>query len=641
MCGIAGVLGQVAPASARSAVERMMNAQVHRGPDDAGIEARQFGESAVVLGHRRLAILDLSPLGHQPMENPDTGDLVVYNGEIYNFWELRAELEQAGYRFRSRGDTEVLLRAYEHWGAGCLEKFRGMFAFALWDARRQRLFLARDHLGIKPLYYAARPGCFLFASEVRALLSSGLIPSVVDGRGLASYVAYGAVQEPLTIVEGVRMLAAGSWMAVDLSGEAVDQVRYWRFPAPDPGRRQVPTAQLIEEGRALLERSVGRHMVSDVPVGVFLSSGLDSTAVLGLARRSAGEQIHAFTVSFPEDEFHDEAAVARQTASRLGVMHHVCTVDSASALEWAADAVRHLDQPTVDGVNAYMVSRAVRGEGIIVALSGQGGDEMFGGYWTFLGVPLWVRRRRWLGWMPGAWRARLAGLAGMRRPSLVREKGRDLARGDGSIRSVYFSYQRLLPDRDLERLGLRAEPLGLTPSFHDPAMDDTDCVIEGDVIASVSRLDARYYLGSTLLRDGDVFGMANSLEIRVPLLDRDVVEWALGMPGDVLLPNRVADKYLLRQICADFYDQEQLRRAKRGFSAPFSVWLRGPLQEPVRAGLEAVKRSGLLEPSAVDFVWRRFLREPEGGAWVPVWALNTLGHWLTRTRQESLAPVSV
>lgn len=641
MCGIAGVLGQVAPSSARSAVERMMNAQVHRGPDDEGIEARQFGEYAVVLGHRRLAILDLSPLGHQPMENPDTGDLVVYNGEIYNFWDLRAALEQAGYRFRSRGDTEVLLRAYEHWGADCLEKFRGMFAFALWDARRQRLCLARDHLGIKPLYYAARPGSFVFASEVRALLSSGLIPSEVDRRALAGYLAYGAVQEPLTIVEGVQMLPAGSWMAVDASGRVVRQLRYWSFPAPDPGRRQVPRAALIEEGRAVLERSVRRHMVSDVPVGVFLSSGLDSTAVLGLARRSAGEQIHAFTVSFPEDEFHDEAVVARQTASRLGVKHHVCTVDSASALEWAADAVRHLDQPTVDGVNAYMVSRAVRREGIIVALSGQGGDEMFGGYWTFLGVPRWVRRRRWLRWVPEALRARLVGLAGMRRPSLVREKGRDLARSDGSIPSVYFAYQRLLPDRDIERLGLRAAPLGLTPSFHDPAADGADCVVEGDVIASVSRLEARFYLGSTLLRDGDVFGMANSLEIRVPLLDRDVAEWAFGMPGDILLPNGVADKFLLRQICAEFYDQEQLRRAKRGFSAPFAVWLRGPLQELVRAGLETVKRSGLVEPSGVDFIWSRFLREPEGGAWPPVWALNTLGHWLARARQESLLLMEV
>ncbi len=641
MCGIAGWVGRLAPVAARQSVLRMMAAQVHRGPDDEGIELRQAGEHTVALGHRRLAILDLSPLGHQPMENPATGDLVVYNGEIYNFWDLRAELEQAGYGFRSRCDTEVLLRAYEHWGTDCLDKFRGMFAFALWDARRRELLLARDHLGIKPLYYAPIRDGFLFASELRALLASGLVAADVDRRGLATYLAYGAVQEPLTIVEGVRMLPAGSWMAVDAAGKLVRQSRYWQIPQPDPGRRHVPLDTLAEEGRAVLERSVRRHMLSDVPVGVFLSSGLDSTAVLGLARASAGEQIHAFTVSFPEDAFHDEAAVARKTAFRLKVEHHVCPVDSGSALEWATDAVRRLDQPTVDGVNAYMVSRAVRREGIIVALSGQGGDEIFGGYWTFRGVPLWVRRRRRLRWMPEAWRTWLVGLAGMRRPSLNREKARDLARADASIHSLYFSYQRLLPDRDLAALGLQAEALGLTPSFHDPAMDGSDCVVEGDVIASVSRLEARFYLGSTLLRDGDVFGMANSLEIRVPLLDRDVVEWAFGMPGDVLLPSGRADKFLLRRICAAFYEEEQLRRAKRGFSAPFSVWLLGPLQEPVKEGLAAVKRSGLVDPAGVDRIWTRFLREPQGGAWAPVWALNTLGHWLARAEREWPAAVEV
>ncbi|MCS6953219.1 MAG: asparagine synthase (glutamine-hydrolyzing) [Bryobacterales bacterium] len=640
MCGIAGLLGSVEPLVARGAVRRMACAQAHRGPDDEGLELRQFGSHTLALGHRRLAILDLSPLGHQPMENPDTGDLVVYNGEIYNFWDLRTALEQAGYRFRSRCDTEVLLRAYEHWGTQCLDKFRGMFAFALWDARRRQLFLARDHLGIKPLYCAARRECFLFGSELRALLASGLIPPEVDPRGLASYLAYGAVQEPLTIVEGVRMLPAGSWMVTDLAGNVIRQKRYWSFPAPDPARRHLPRATLVEEGRALLERSVHRHMISDVPVGVFLSSGLDSTAVLGLAAHGAGEQIHAFTVSFPEDRFQDEAAVARQTAARLGVTHHVCTVDSASALEWATDAIRHLDQPTVDGVNAYMVSRAVRREGIVVALSGQGGDEIFGGYWTFDGVRRWVRRRRWLRWMPERARIGLVELAGLRRPSLIREKGRDLARGDGGILSIYFSYQRLLPDRDMERLGFRAEPLGLTPSFHDPEIDGADCIVEGDVIASVSRLEARFYLGSTLLRDGDVFGMANSLEIRVPLLDRDVAEWAFRMPGDVLLPNGVADKFWLRQICREFYSEEQLRRAKRGFAAPFSVWIRGPLEEPVREGLQTVKHSGLVEPAGVEHIWRRFLEESQNFAWTPVWALNTLGHWLARTRQVCLTPTA-
>lgn len=631
MCGIAGVVGEFAERQVEVALRSMLDAQIHRGPDDEGMKILEIGEATVGLGTRRLAILDLSPLGHQPMVNPDTGDVLAYNGEIYNFLELGRELESAGFSFRGRSDTEVLLRAWERWGRGCLDRLRGMFAFAVWDARRRRLVLARDHLGIKPLYYACLLGrWFLCASEIRALIASGLVPFALDQRALAGYLAYGAVQEPLSILKGVLALPPGSWMEVDVSGRVLAQGKYWEIPPPDHERHRVPLKGLVEEGRALLEQSVRRHLVSDVPLGVFLSSGLDSTAVVGLARQGASTEVRAFTVSFPDDPRADEGPIARETAKRLGVAHHECRVDSGTALRWAEQGLACMDQPAMDGLNTYMVSRAVREQGIVVALSGQGGDEVFGGYRSFRGVPLWYRRMRWLRLLAPEWRAALVLLATACMDSVVREKAQDLARTGPDVPGLYFHYRRLCSDGDMGRLGVVPSALGLTGSFHDSVLDGHRCLVPQDPTAMVGRLETVFYLGNTLLRDGDVFGMANSLEIRVPFLDRDLVEWAFRLPGSVLLPKGAPNKYLLRQICADFYDPTQARQPKRGFTPPLYQWLLGPLREVIEECLGFVKRSGLLVPEGIDRLREVFLREPRSGAWSRVWGLVALGYWLNR-----------
>lgn len=631
MCGIAGIIGELAEHEVKSALASMLDVQRHRGPDDEGVNVVQLGTATVGLGNRRLAILDVSPLGHQPMVNPDTGDVLAYNGEIYNFPELGRELERAGFSFRGRSDTEVLLRAYERWGLGCLDRLRGMFAFALWDARRRRLLLARDHLGIKPLYYASLPGRgFLCASEVRALIASGLVPFALDQRALAGYLAYGAVQEPLTILQGVLALLPGSWMEVDVSSRVLAQGKYWEIPRPDPERHRVPLKGLVEEGRTVLEQAVRRHLVSDVSLGVFLSSGLDSTAVVGLARQVASTEVRAFTVSFPDDPQVDEGPIAGETARRLGVAHHECAVDSGTALRWAEQGLERMDQPAMDGLNTYMVSRAVREQGIVVALSGQGGDEVFGGYRSFRGVPCWYRRMRWLRLLAPEWRAALVRLATARMDSVVREKAQDVARTGPDLPGLYFHYRRLCSDGDMGRLGLAPSALGLTGSFHDSVLEGHRCLVPQDPTAMVGRLETVFYLGNTLLRDGDVFGMANSLEIRVPFLDRDLVEWAFRLPGSVLLPKGTPDKYLLRQMCADFYDPVQTRQPKRGFTPPFHQWLLGPLREVMEECLGIVKRSGLLAPEGVDRIREVFRREPRSAAWSRVWGLVALGYWLNR-----------
>jgi asparagine synthase (glutamine-hydrolysing) len=636
MCGIAGIVGRLPEQKAKSILQVMLQVQRHRGPDDEGMTTLDLGGAIAGLGNRRLAILDLSSLGHQPMLNPDTGDILVHNGEIYNFLELRQELVATGYSFRGHSDTEVLLRAYERWGTDFLDRLRGMFAFALWDARRRELLLARDHLGIKPLYYASLPGTgFGFASEVRAFLISKLLPRSVDQRALAGYLAYGAVQEPLTIIEGITALPPASWVRVNDQGEIIAQRPYWQLPQPDPGTPSLH--ELIEKGRSLLEQAVRRHLLSDVPVGVFLSSGLDSTAMVGLARRVAGEQVHAFTVAFPDIPNSDEGPLASRAAKRLDVVYHECRVDKQTALGWVRDALDGMDQPTMDGVNTYMVSRAVRERGIVVALSGQGGDEVFGGYSSFRAVPRWYRHLRWLRSLPPYSRAALVGLATRRQNTTRREKARDIARTGADLLPLYFQYRRLLSDSDLSAFGLHASALGLTPSFHWPAAGEHRYLVCGDPVASVRRLETAFYLGNTLLRDGDVFGMANSLEIRVPFLDRDFVDWAFRLPGRVLLPKRSPGKFLLRRICADLYTPDDLARPKRGFTPPFNVWLRGPLRPLTEENLASLKRSGLLSANALDGVQRAFLRAPDSAAWSRLWILVALGHWLGRRHAETLA----
>lgn len=624
MCGIAGVVGGYRHERAREAITAMTDAQFHRGPDDGGTEVLELASGSVALGARRLAILDLTAAGHQPMTDEVTGNVLAYNGEIYNFPELRDELIAAGHTFHGRGDTEVILVGYRAWGRAVLDRLRGMFAFALWDAQQRHLVVARDHLGIKPLYYAATPDGFVCASELRAILAGGLVDATLDRRGLASYLAYGAVQEPFTIVEQIKALPAGSWMELDEHGSPVAEGRYWDFPAiqTDPPSED----QLVAQGRELLERSVKRHLLSDVPLGVFLSSGLDSTSVAGLAQLASDHEVHAFTVSFPEEEALNESPVAGAAAARLGLVFHDVPVDRQTALEWATNGLEAMDQPAMDGLNAYIVSRAVREAGLTVALSGQGGDEVFGGYHTFSIVPRIMALVKVFGFIPPSIRGSLA--AAMFRPGgVVRADKARTAASVNNIIDAYFRFRRLLSDVDLSKLGYDNDDSHLTPNFQDPDLQLRLPPRNGSV-ASVQRMETQFYLGNTLLRDGDVYGMASSLEIRVPMLDRDVVDWAFSLPGNVLLPRGKPPKHLLRRMCRDVLGTDQLERPKQGFNLPLATWMKGPLAQVRSEGLAALIDTGLVAADGVRAVERRYIDDPYRSAWTRVWALVALGHWL-------------
>ncbi|HEY6769747.1 MAG TPA: asparagine synthase (glutamine-hydrolyzing), partial [Candidatus Sulfotelmatobacter sp.] len=570
---------------------------------------------------------DLSSLGHQPMVNEGTGDILVYNGEIYNAPALRSVLKTDGVHFQGHSDTEVLMRAYERWGTECLARLRGMFAFALWDARRSRLLIARDPMGIKPLYYAAKKDCwFVFASEVRALLQSGLLDSRIDRRSLAGYLAYGAVQEPLTIYEGIFSLPRGSWQERDDRGNVVAEGRYWQFPPPEESQRLRPLADIVDEGREILQESVRRHLLSDVKVGLFLSSGLDSTALLGLTPEK--HTLDAFTVSFPDHPEYNEVLPAKVAADRFGVRHHECQVSDSTALNWIRQALHSMDQPSMDGFNSYIVSRAVREQGIAVALSGLGGDEVFGGYELFHRVPRIYNALSWLAPFPESVRTTAAWLATAFTNDTVRQKAHEIAKVNPGLIGLYFRQRRLIGDSGLQAFGLNAGSLSLSEDFQVPELQYEGCYVPADLLSSVARLDAAFYLKNILLRDSDVFGMANSLEIRVPFLDSDLIEWAFRLPGNVLLPKGAPLKYMLRRICADVYGKLPVASFKRGFVVPISAWLRGPLREVMESSLCTVRNAGLLDTRGIDDVQQVFRREPDSPAWSRTWALVTLGSWL-------------
>lgn len=626
MCGIAGVVGNYRREQAQQAIEAMTAAQFHRGPDDGGTEILETPSGSVALGARRLAILDLTPAGHQPMTDEATGNVLAYNGEIYNFLELKDELIAKGHAFHGRGDTEVILAGYREWGRAVLDRLRGMFGFALWDARARRLLVARDHIGIKPLYYATSPNGFVCASEVRAILAGGLVDATLDRRGLAGYLAYGAVQEPFTIVEQIKALPAGTWMEVDADGTVAGRGRYWDFPEIE--RPAMPETDLVAHGRELLERSVKRHLLSDVPLGVFLSSGLDSTSVAGLANLASDQDVHAFTVSFPEDEALNEQPVAAAAADRLGLVFHDIPVDRQTALEWATAGLEAMDQPAMDGLNTYIVSRAVREAGLTVALSGQGGDEVFGGYHSFSIVPKVATLAKAFGFVPPAIRGAIAG-ALLRPGGVVRaEKARSVAMV-GDVTDTYFRFRRLLSDADIAALGYTAAGSGLTRNFQDPALPSR-LPMADDSLAAVHRMETRFYLGNTLLRDGDVFGMASSLEIRVPMLDRDVIDWAFALPGKVLNPRGTPPKHLLRKMCGDLLSEGQLSAPKQGFGLPLATWMKGPLAGLRERGIATAVEGGLVTEQGARTIEQRYLDDPYRSAWTRVWALVTLGEWLRR-----------
>jgi asparagine synthase (glutamine-hydrolysing) len=643
MCGIAGAVGLVDQA-VQAGVQRMHERQRHRGPDADGVwsEAGAPGERTLVFAHRRLAIIDLSEGGRQPMADPATGNVVCFNGEIYNFQELRPPLEQAGCVFRSASDTEVILHAYAVWGPACVERFRGMFAFALWDARRREVFLARDRVGIKPLYLASveRGGArtLLFASELRALLASGLVPARLSPAGLATYLWNGFVVGPGTLVRDVRELPAGSWLRVADDGRVLEERRFWSLPEAQPG------ASSLEALEHALEDAVRLRLLSDVPLGVFLSGGIDSSALAALATRVGTSKIQTFNVAFDEAEY-DESSHARRVAQALGTEHHEIRLSQPRFRELFEPALASLDQPTFDGINTYFVSRAVREAGMTVALSGAGGDELFGGYRSFSEVPRAARWSRRLAAVPaplaGAVARALArivtGKPGEVPPQTRWGKAGDALAARGRLVDAYqVSYALFTREFASELAGFAAPAdvaFGLPGARRDGLLRRAGA---GPALQDVSDLELTFFVGERLLRDTDTTSMAVALEARVPLLDHVVIETAAGLDTETRY-RPLGRKQALRRIGLRGLDPALFERPKSGFVLPLDRWIRDAAHGEVDATLSdrAQCEAAGLRPDAVGRLWRAYRAGAPGLYWSRVWALFTLLRW-TREQGASL-----
>src|SRR5271165_1161834 len=632
MCGIFGIVARNA-CIPDGVLERGTQSLAHRGPDDSGTILLRDSVSEPVeigLGNRRLAILDLSALAHQPMHDAETGNWIVYNGEIYNFREVRNELEQAGTSFVSHSDTEVLLKAYARWSEQCLAKFRGMFAFALWDAPRHRLFIARDPMGIKPLYYAQAGSYFLFASEVRTILGTGLMPPRMDPAGLINYLTFGSAYDPLTLVEGVRALPPGHTLTWE--GGVLRQSSYWDL-VDDPGPKQASESFSVEteKGAAerlqpILEEAVRLQLVSDVPVGVFLSGGIDSSALVSILHRS-GVTASTFAIVFREADF-SEVQHSRAVAAKFHTDHHEINVLQNDVLAAIPDALGAMDLPTMDGVNTYFVSRETRRAGVKVALSGLGGDEVFAGYSTFRTVPRMERFARFWKQVPGVVRGPLASAFSALAPANDQSrKLAALARDNGRLLHPYF-LSRMLFTPSQRNLLLRQKDLSAADAATASQRDRLQRTLALDPVNRVSYLESRCYMLNTVLRDVDFMSMSQGLEVRVPLIDHQLAKAVLALPGRWKL-NGTPKKLLVGALAGSLPD-EIVHRPKRGFTLPFEHWMRQELRSEIEPVLDAKRISdgplgGWLAGEQVRQIWQDFL---EGAvSWSRPWSLFVLQRW--------------
>ncbi len=643
MCGIAGAIGDLGRDP--TPLQRMVGALRLRGPDDSGFETLAAGAGMCWLGNTRLAIQDLSPAGHMPMQDNVNGSWITYNGEVYNFPALRGTLEAEGERLMSRGDTEVILKLYRREGPDFLTRLRGMFAFAIWDSPKQELFLARDRLGKTPLYYSTEDrGRFLFASEIRALLASGLMRPRLDPEAVRQYLANGFMVSPATILENVSSLLPGHWMRVGADGAIREMRCYWTPEAPDGTWDE---AEPMEGDRSTFEEAVRMRLVSDVPVGVFLSGGMDSSAIVG-ALNGTHEQVRTFSLGFPSSDL-DETPHARRVAAHWKTQHTQLQIGEKEFYGWLPEALAAMDQPTYDGVNSFFVAKAAHDAGLKVVLSGIGADEIFGGYPTFKSIPLMsflgntALRFPSLFTMAGPGNGAVPHLGAHRTKPLWRLAdllGRRWS-SEGRPRFMIAFYQLtqiLFPS--WSRLALLSNGAGSNAGEFPVRYGLPERYVEFLQAQLGERSDAdafsllawRLFLGERCLRDVDSMSMGVSLEVRAPFTDHMFVERMLRVPGRKRCVGP-PDKPFEHKLLEPFLKGAWQPRGKRGFVMPFASWLSSD-QGKTRIGdvLEDRKRISSigLNPEAVQSLWRGHRSNPARVPWAAVWAVFVLATWCDR-----------
>jgi asparagine synthase (glutamine-hydrolysing) len=610
VCGICGLAAfEDSFVTDEAIVERMCDTIRHRGPDDHGV--KEFPGDRIALGHRRLSIVDLSPAGHNPMPNEDGTVWITYNGEVYNHAALRTELEAKGHVYRSHTDTETVLHLYEEEGIRCVERLQGMFGFAIWDQNKRELFLARDRLGIKPLYYARPPGGFVFGSEIKALLEHPAITPDMDEEAFFHYLTFVCTPAPLTMFKGIRKLAPAERMVVKADGTVTSDI--WWSPMSDEAAGAVAAMsepELEERLIELLRASIKKRMMADVPFGVFLSGGVDSSTNVSLMSELMDDPVRTFSIAFEEDQQYNELGYARQIANQFKTDHHEILIGSEDLENFIPELIYHQDEPIADWVCVplHFVSKLARDNDTTVVQVGEGSDELFHGYDGYLRAAH-VHRRLWNGFqlLPQPLR-RGAGVVAAALSRRARgEAVADVFREAGQDRLPWWG--GFIAYRGSEKRDVLAGDWNGVDSYAvvERFWDQAERELPGaDLLQKMTYLELKQRLAELLLMRVDKMTMATSVEARVPFLDHELVEFAMALPPDVKVRDGVG-KWLLKKAVADrgVIPREIAYRKKQGFGAPVATWFRGDFGERAQREIRAstLAERGLLDYDRIDALW--------------------------------------
>ena len=632
MCGITGIVGhQINNSSYHSAIKKMNDAIAHRGPNSEGI----WNDEYCFLGHRRLSIIDLSEAGNQPFLSQDGRYIMVYNGELYNYKDLKLELQRAEhgskhlpYIFKTNTDTEVILASYLRWGIDCVKRFNGMFAFAIWDKQEQKLVIARDRMGIKPLYYHFKNNVLLFGSEIRALIQSGLIDKKINLKSVAEYIQYTTVHAPNTILQDVLILMPGHILELQQGNLKIQQ--YWNIndfanPKNNKYKDELTYKETCTKVNELLTASVERRLVADVPFGAFLSGGIDSSAIVGLMSKVSSEKVQTFNISFDEGEF-SEAKYAKQIATKFNTQHHEIKLTPNDFLKQLPEALAAIDHPSGDGPNSYIVSKATKNAGITMALSGLGGDELFAGYDIFKRY-YELEKKGWLNLIPG--KGLLGKALAAKKKSVQGDKMAEILALD-TINgfNAYPINRKLFNQKDYK--GLLKENYNADSFIKNVIKkSETD---KKHILSRVSLFEIQTYMQNILLRDADQMSMAVALEVRVPFLDYKLVEFTLSVKDEYKYP--LTPKKILVDALGDLLPDNIVNRPKMGFTLPWKEWLKNDLKDFCEENIVQFSKRSFVNREAVLLIWNRFLKNDPKITWSRVWHLVILNNWINTHQIE-------
>ncbi len=616
MCGINGIIARDLP-RANEALKIMNNRLSHRGPDDEGT----WNDGIAFLGQRRLSIIDLSSAGHQPMVSACGRYVMVFNGEVYNFSQLRSQFQ---YPYVSNTDSEVVLAAWSKLGEQCVELFKGMFAIAMWDKQTEILTLVRDRMGVKPLYYTCQSKGFAFSSEIRALMASGFTSKEMSYDDLVDYLRYQTVQTPQTILKDVQMLEPGCLMRYHATTGQMEMERYWDLFDKTNLIQPASYKEVTETVRRLFFEAVEKRLVADVPFGAFLSGGIDSSAVVGAMAKVSSHRVRTFNISFAEGDF-SEAKYARHIAQLLGTEHTEINLTPQQFLEYLPQALAAMDHPSGDGPNTWVVSKVTKEAGITMALSGLGGDELFAGYAIFNRMTS-LENKKWLWNLPVGIRSLVAGGITTLRPGVSSLKIEQLLKMPRyEFERAYAVSRQALMDKQLTSI-INTSPL--------PAHSPVDYLLKrkrdvsASLISGVSQAEMTTYMQNVLLRDSDQMSMAHALEVRVPFMDHDLIEYVLSLPDQYKMP--VTPKKLLVDSLPDLLPDSIVNRPKMGFVFPWRDWLKGELFDFADARIKNISQRAYFNEKGVMELWSRFVKGDTSVTYSRIWPLVVLEEWLQR-----------